>query len=371
MKLSKRVQSLVLVSMLGASMLTGCSNTKSDSEVKGDSSSSDYTIKLGYYNCDHMTAAPVAVEAGIYEELGLKVEALGNGKVPEAMAAGQMDAGYIGTRGLVGAIPKGSPIVVAANNHKGGSEYLVVANDVEKPEDLIGQKIASDPDGDLLWTTDYGPETGLPVDSSKYEVVNIDSSKDAYLALKTGQIKAFSTCDPWGSVAEYEGVGKIIASTQYKEEATGKEYNCCSFSLNTKFIEQHPDLAEKMVLAHTKAIEYIYTNPVHAAKIFAKAYSVDEEVALMTIYKKTVGEGRTLTWTITGEEYKNNLAMYEENKALEEVPSYEQVVNEEILKNCGANDFDKFIKEKVDTVFPEGMSYEDWKVKAMEIDGQN
>lgn len=367
MKISKKIQALILVGTIGATFLTGCSSSKTDDKDSAKSDS-DYTIKLGYYNCDHMTAAPVAVEAGIYEELGLKVEAVGNGKVPEAMAAGQMDAGYIGTMGLVGAIPKGSPITVAANNHKGGSEYLVVANDIKKPEDLIGKKIASDPEGDILWTTDFGPETGLPVDNSKYEVVNMDSSKDAYLALKTGQISAFSTCDPWGSVAENDGVGRIISSTKYKEESTGKEFNCCSFSLNKNFIKDHPDLAEKLVLAHTKAIEYIYTNPVESAKIFAKAYSVDEEVALMTIYKKTVGEGRTLTWSISGDEYKNNLAMYEENKAFDEIPSYEEVVNEEILKSCGADDFDKFIKEKVDNVFPKGMSYKEWKEKAMEID---
>lgn len=370
MKLSKKVQSLLLVSVIGGSLMSGCSNSK-DTKVDSAKGSEDYTIKLGYYNCDHMTAAPVAVEAGIYKDLGLKVETVGNGKVPEAMAAGQMDAGYIGTKGLVGAIPKGSPIVVAANNHKGGSEYLVASNDIKDPKDLIGKKIAADPDGDLLWTTDYGPQTGLPVDSSKYECVNIDSSKDAYLAMKTGQIKAFSTCDPWGSVAEFEKTGKIIATSKYKEESTGKEYNCCSFALNTNFIKEKPELAEKLVLAHTKAIEYIYTNPVESAKIFAKAYSVDEEVALMTIYKKTVGEGRTLTWKITGDEYKNNLALYKEHKALEEIPTYEQVVNDKLLKSCGADDFDKFIKEKVNPVFPEKMNYEDWKAKAMEIDGKN
>ena len=91
----------------------------------------------------------------------------------------------------------------------------------------------------------------------------------------------------------------------------------------------------------------------------------------MTIYKKTVGEGRTLTWKITGDEYENNLNMYKDNKALEEIPDYDKVVNDKLLKSCGADDFDKFIKEKVDPVFPKGMSYEDWKAKAMEIDGQN
>lgn len=369
MKISKKVKSLVALGAISTLVLTGCSS-KDEKKEASKKSDSDYTVKLGYYNCDHMTAAPVAVDAGIYKDLGLNVEAVGNGKVPEAMAAGQMDAGYIGTKGLVGAIPKGSPIVVAANNHTGGSEYLVVAKDVKDPKELIGQKIASDPANDLLWTTDFGPETGLPVDASKYQVVNMDSSKDAYLALKTGQIKAFSTCDPWGSLAEKEGVGKIISTTQFKEKNTGKDYNCCSFSLNTNFVKEHPDLAKKMVLAHTKAIEYIYTHPVKAAKIFAKNYNVDEEVALMTIYKKTVGEGRTLTWKIDGDEYKNNLQMYKDNKSFEEIPDYNKVVNDELLKSCGADDFDKFIKEKVNPVFPEGMSYEQWREKAMEIDGQ-
>lgn len=367
MRLAKKIQALGLIGMLSISILTGCSSSgeKGKEDGKGNS---DYTIKLGYYNCDHMTAAPVAEAVGIYKELGLNVETVGNGKVPEAMAAGQMDAGYIGTRGLVTAIPKGSPIVVAANNHSGGSEYLVVSNDIKDNKELLGQKISTNMDGDFLWQSDFGPETGLPADSSKYEIVNMDSSKDAYLAFKTGQIKAFTACDPWGSIAEYEGTGKIVSSTKFKEENRKEEYNCCSFSLNKNFIKEHEDLAEKLVLAHTKAIQYIYTNPIESAKIFAKYYNVEEEVALMTIYKKTVGEGRTLTWKVSGNEYKNNLKMYEEYKVLEEIPLYDEVVDTSLLEKCGAEDFDKFIKEKVDTVFPEGMSYEDWKLKAEEVD---
>ncbi|MBS5788457.1 MAG: ABC transporter substrate-binding protein [Clostridioides difficile] len=365
MSKSKKVKALLLVTVLGTSVLTGCSSKK-EAAKNGD----DYTITVGYYNCDHMTAAPVGVKAGIYEDLGLKVKTLGNGKVPEAMAAGQMDAGYIGTGGLAGAIPKGSPIVVAANNHSGGSEYLIVSNDIKDPKDLVGQKIAGDPDNDTLWQTDYGPEAGIPAKSSEYDCVDMESDKDAYLAFKTGKIKAFTSCDPWGSVAEFEGTGKIIASTQYKEKSTGKQYNCCSFSLNKNFIKEHPELAKKLVLAHTKSIEYIYTNPVKAAKIFAEDYNVEEEVALMTIYKKTVGEGRTLTWKITGDEYKNNLEMYKEYKKMDKVPTYDEVVDKSLLDSCGADDFDAFIKEKVDPVFPQGMSYKDWKAKAMEMDEQ-
>lgn len=359
MKLNKRFGALSLCAIMSLSMLSGCGKSGNEETAVKD----DYAITVGYYNCDHMTAGPVAEAAGIYKELGLNVTTVGNGKVPQAMAAGQMDAGYIGTRGLVASIPKGSPIVVAANNHLGGSEYLVVSNEIKDVKDLVGKKLAVDMEG-FLWKTDYAPATGLPVDPSNYELVEIDSSADTYLAMKTGQIQAFETCDPWGTIAEQEGTGRIVASTQYKEKSTGKQYNCCSFSLNTNFIKEHPELAEKLVLAHTKAIEYIYTNPVEAAKIFAKYYNVDEEVALTTIYKKTVGEGRTITWKVTGQEYKNNLEMYKEYNAVEDIPEYDEIVDLSILEKCGADDFDQFIKEKVDPVFPIGMDYETWKEKA-------
>ena len=356
---TKKVSALIMAGILAMTAMSGCTG-------KEEAAADDYAITVGYYNCDHMTAGPVAEAAGIYKELGLNVTTVGNGKVPEAMAAGQMDAGYIGTRGLTASIPKGAPIAVAANNHLGGSEYLIVSNEIKDVKDLVGKKIATNMD-DFLWKTDYGPESGLEVDASKYEIVNIDSSKDAYLSLKTGQIQAFTTCDPWGSLAESEGTGRIVASKQYKEEATGKEYNCCSFSINKNFAKEHPELAEKLVLAHTKAIEYIYTNPAEAAKIFAKYYNIDEEVAMITIYKKTVGEGRTITWKVTGEEYKNNLQMYKDQSVMETVPSYEEVVDLTYLENCGADDFDTFIKENVDSVFPLGMDYATWKEKALSI----
>jgi NitT/TauT family transport system substrate-binding protein len=68
----------------------------SASDATAQTADKDYFIKLGYSNCDHMTAAPVGKDAGIFEELGLKVEVVGNTKVPEAMAGSQTYAGYIG-----------------------------------------------------------------------------------------------------------------------------------------------------------------------------------------------------------------------------------------------------------------------------------
>lgn len=110
--------------VLAAVTMALCLTVSARVQAKDDR---DYVIKLGYYNCDHMTAAPVAYDSGIFERLGLKVDITGTGQVPEAMAAAKMDVGYIGFVGMLQAIEKGSPMVTVANNHKGGSKYIVVA----------------------------------------------------------------------------------------------------------------------------------------------------------------------------------------------------------------------------------------------------
>ena len=333
---------------------------------KETASYKDYVVKLGYYNCDHMIAACVAKDAGIFDDLGLKVDVTGNGKVPEAMAAGQRDVGYIGTGPLFSGEIKGSPIMAVANNHSGGSFYLVAKNDIKDAKDVVGKKLAigSKPENNLSWV-EIAKDSDIPVDGSSYKPVDMAELKDKYLAFKTGKIDGYIACDPWGSMAEYENTGHILATY----EKSGDEWgDCYVYSMNKNFAKEHPDLAEKMILAHTKSIEYVYTHPLKAAKIFAENYNVPEEVALMTIYKKTVGEGRTLTWNINPEYVKHEINAQVSVHALEKAPNYDEVVNTDLLNKSKADNFDKFIKEKVDPVFPIGMSYEDWKAKAEKID---
>ncbi len=330
-------------------------------------SDSDYIIKLGYYDCDHMTAAPVAKEAGIFQKLGLKVDVTGTGKVPEAMAAGQMDVGYIGFNRMVRAIIKGSPMVAVANNHVGGSMYIVAKKEITKPQDLIGKKLGI---GNLpeknnenwIW---FAKVSDLPIEGKHYQCFSM-SDKDEYLALKTGHLDAFYTCDPWGSMAEYENTGHILF--KFGILPSGEWGICCPVVMNRTFLKEHPELAKKMIQAHSLAQQLIYTHPVKAADIFAKSYFVPKEVALMTIFKKTVGETRTLRWKFYRKGYEAQIQHQLWTGTLDAAPKYEEIVNPEYLTDSGVPDFDAFIKEKVEPIFPLGMSYVDWKKKAYEMD---
>jgi NitT/TauT family transport system substrate-binding protein len=146
MEKTARILMLLAVAAILLAVLSGCGGgekQRAQETAAGiPEKDRDYVVNLGYYNCDHMTAACIAKDTGIFDELGLKVNVTGNGMVPEAMAAGQMDAGYVGNSGSMRAYLKGAPIIVAANNHIGGSYYLVASNDITDPRQLIGKQLA-------------------------------------------------------------------------------------------------------------------------------------------------------------------------------------------------------------------------------------
>lgn len=329
-----------------------------------------YTINLGYYNCDHMAAASVGEYTGIYKALGLNVSVTGNGNVPEAMAAGQMDMAYCGWTTTLDAVKNDVPLFFAAENHTGGSEYLVVSKDIEKPEDLIGKSISigTDPETTNMNWVEWCGQLGIPKDSTKYETFAMSDS-DEYLALVSGDLDAYICCDPWGSMAEYSGVGKIMVRQDTdRPEGHG---TCCKVAMNYNFAKAHPALAERMLLAHTLCIQFMYEHPYYAAEIFSAYYNVPVEVAIMTFWRKFVDEGRTIRWDLNIDYMRNQLKTMQELGVRDDINTVnvEDYVDLSYFDNCGAKDFTEFIEENIDSVFPEGMDYDSFKAKALAIDG--
>lgn len=329
-----------------------------------------YKINLGYYNCDHMTAACVGEDTGIFKALGLNVTVTGNGNVPEAMSAGQMDMAYAGFTTTLNAVKNKVPLFIAAENHTGGAEYFVVSKDIEKPEDLLNKKISMGANAEtenLNWA-EWTEQLNIPRDTTYYENFSMSDS-DAYFAFKLGQLDGYGACDPWGSMAEYENTGKILKRQNTDREIDGHG-TCCKVCMNYNFAKAHPKLAERILLAHVMSIEYMYLHPYKAAEIFAENYNVPLEVGLMTLWKKLNEEGRTITWKLNREYVHNQMKTMKRLGIRDDINSLniDDYIDLSYFENSGAKDFDIFIKEQVDPIFPLGMSYEDWRAKAVEID---
>ena len=336
----------------------------------GQGKSADYVVKLGYYDCDHMAAAPIARDEGIYEKLGVKVEIFKGSTVLPAIAAGQMDVGYGNFFTVARAKLKGSPAFVAAHNHVGGAYYVVVGNHMkDDPKELVGKKIAlgTAPEKNSPWWYDYAVLKGIPVEGKHYQTYQM-GDREEYLALKTGQLDGALLCDPYASRAEHEKVGRILHT--FLQLPSGDEGVCCVLSMRKSFAEEHPELAKKMIIAHSLAIQLAYTRPLRAAEIFAADYDVPLEVGLMTIYKKTNQEGRTLTWDMHTEGFQRQAEHYVKIGYVESMPDMKELVESGVYDQARPVDFKSFIKEKVDPVFPLRMTYEDWKKKAYAMEGR-
>ena len=338
-----------------------------------------YTVQLLYYNCDHMTAGAIGKDLGLYKNLGMNVNVTGNGNVPTAFAAGQGDVGYVGVGTAETAAVAGvTSLVCVADNFLGGSYYLVVANyiDVTVPSQLWGKKLAIGDKPEInnsSWVA-IAQSLGLPIQGNNYQTVTITGDSNKYLALAAGQIDGYTCCDPWGSMAVYNKVGKIMGT--FLDTLPGQaKADCCCLTMNKNFISAHPTLASKMVLAHTQAEEAMYIHPVKSAVSFAKNYGVPLEVAMMTLYNKTNKEGRMMSWDMhTAPDLITRLdSTFNYYKSIgmlsyQTLAPAKSFVDSSLLDACGADDFKTFIKTQVDPVYPLGMSYTDWYNKALATD---
>lgn len=405
MKSNKRIVCLILVFSLLAGVLSACSTSEEGqaSQVEHDSKYADLVkvdydainealpqlteeemkkvVEVGYRDCDHMIAGPIGDAAGIYDNLGIKYNLTQTGQVYEAMAAGKMDCAYMGVTSLIRSIYKGAPICISSGNHTGGSWYLVARNDIDDPTELIGGKLAIGGSAEMSpgWHS-VSSQVGIPAEASNYEVFEM-SDRDEYFAFTAGQLDAFTCCDPWGSYAEYEGIGTMLATDwgASKGMAEGKDAGiCCVFGFNTDFIEKYPNLTTRLMYAHILSVQYMYLHPYRAAEIFADAFDIPVEVALRTIWVKATQEGRTITWEMYPENYAVFLEQYEKYNIPEdarpplELDNLDKVWNRKQMEEAmavGAEKFEDFIKEKVDPIFPLGISFEEFLEVAKEIEG--
>ena len=376
--MKKRLVSVLLVMALLVPTVTACHDSSKDSQATkdvqatgydpeeaakkfdfGELSDEDknYTIEMGYNNCDHMVGAIIGEKAGIYKALGLNVNVTKSGETLKALTSGAMDVGYTGIEGAIRAVNQGAPFSMAAANHMGGSRYLVVSNDITEPSQLVGKTISmtAEPEINPEWLT-WSEKLGIPADASSYNIVSM-GGQDAMFALKAGQIDAFTCCDPYASIAEFEGFGHIMGigwgGANVDSDATADTWGlCCIYAMSNDFKEKHPELARRLVYAHEMALEYMYTHPYNAAMMFADGFDVDPYVALRTIYMKTVAEGRTITWHFSEKNIENFENYYTQYPQIpeEEIPRVSDVskfMTTDISKDAGVDDFDEFIKKNV------------------------
>jgi NitT/TauT family transport system substrate-binding protein len=235
-------------------------------------------VRIAYLQSDiHHLPCWVALEKGLYEKEGVKVEVAGIFKAgPELMsafAAGALDIGFVGVAPATTAVAnKTAKVVVLAQVNTEGSAIVVKKEgEIQSIPELVG-KIAVIPGHSTV--QDFLFRKALfkfktPADQVKIMVLK---PPEMIGALRTDQTDAFIAWEPYPAKAVTMGVGRILAFSR----DIWKDHPCCVLAADKKFLEAEPEKAKGVVRGHVKAIDFIHQHREEAIKIGVKYTGMDE-----------------------------------------------------------------------------------------------
>ncbi len=235
-------------------------------------------VRIAYLQSDiHQLPCWVALEKGLYEKEGAKVEVAGIFKAgPELMSAftaGALDMGYVGVAPATTAVAnKAARVILLAQVNTEGSSIVVKKDGrIQSVADLAGKTVAV-PGHATVQDTLFRKALSKSKLSAEQVKIMVLKPPEMIEALRTDQIDAFVAWEPYPAKAATMGVGRSIATSR----EIWKDHPCCVLAADEKFLERHPDQARAVVRAHMKAIDFIRQNPEEAVKVGVKYTGMDE-----------------------------------------------------------------------------------------------
>jgi NitT/TauT family transport system substrate-binding protein len=213
----------------------------------------------------------IAAEMGYLAQLGVKYEFVktGEASVHELIATGKLDASVGMLPNTVLFLDQGVDFRVALGNHTGCLQIVVPKNsDINDVADLRGKKIGVPGMGSsgriFAQRVLLSAGVGATADNLEVEFLAFTGSELA-MALENKLVDAISCNDPNASKIVASGLGRTLIANasdpRYKDEY------CCVTVMGSKFVEEHPVAAERLVKALKMAGEYIEAHPEETAKI--------------------------------------------------------------------------------------------------------
>lgn len=183
----------------------------------------------------------------------------------EAIFARALDVTYIGPSPVLNAYgkSKGTELRILSGAANGGSALVVrPAANINTPADFKGKKIATPQLGNTqdiqlrAWLSD----NGIKVTQTGGDAIVLPTQNPDQLALFIkGEIDAVWTVEPWVSRLELEAGGKIFVED--------KGTFATLLASSAAFVTERPELAKKLVAAHSELTDWIKQHPAEAREL--------------------------------------------------------------------------------------------------------
>ncbi|MCU1381043.1 MAG: aliphatic sulfonates family transporter, periplasmic ligand-binding protein [Acidimicrobiales bacterium] len=226
------------------------------------------TLRLGYFpNLTHGSAI-VGVEKGFFKQ------ALGSNKLSlttfnagpaatEALLSGAIDATYIGPNPAINAYVKSKAIKIISGSASGGALF-VVGEGVGSAAELKGTKIATPQLGGTqdvaarYWLKTKGLKTTTN-GGGDVSIVPQDNGQTLD-AFKSHAIAGAWVPEPWATrILQEAGAARVLVDER-SLWPQGK-FVTTHLIVSTKFLKEHPDVVNQLLVGQIRANQYIHTNP--------------------------------------------------------------------------------------------------------------
>lgn len=232
----------------------------------------DVKIRVAYHASLQGATTVVALEKGFFKKHGLDVEAtrFASGKdQAQAILSRSVDIGAIGYIPFIVGVAKGGDYSgVGINTYYGGSQRIMVRKDspVKTLADLRGKKVGSNigTSTTTIFVSKVMPGAGLK--EGDYALVNL-ATKDQVSALATGQVDAIVALDPFGAIAEQQGIARAIFSMKTIDNPPS------IYAVTNEFRRKHPEHVVRFLRAIDETNRYIKENFDEAVALYQQSYT--------------------------------------------------------------------------------------------------
>lgn len=224
----------------------------------------------------------IAKESKIYEKNGLDVELIllrGSGQTSQAIIAGSIFASPVTLTQVMLADLNGADLTTLAHTVPGVQSKLLVKQEIKRPEDLKGKKVATSSLGSLgdflnrHIMRKYGLDPGRDV-----VWLSIGTPPERLQALVSGGVDAADLSYP--SDVQGERLGYRVLWDARREVV----YPSMSVVTRRKNVLEDRDTVMRMVRSHVEAIAYLKKNRDFSLKVLAKYLRTSDKELLEGSY---------------------------------------------------------------------------------------
>jgi NitT/TauT family transport system substrate-binding protein len=224
----------------------------------------------------------IAKEAKIYEKYGLDVELIlvkGSGQTSTAILGGSLFAAPVAVPQVMMAMLAGADLVNIAHTVPGVQSKLLVKQEIQRPEDIKGKRIATSSLGslgDFLFKYIIRKNGMDPIRDVTW--LSIGTPPERLQALSSGRVDAADLSYP--TDVQAQRMGYRILWDARKEVV----YPSMSIVTRRKTVQEDRDTVMRMLKAHIEGIAYFKTHKEFSMKVLSKYLRTNDQELLEGSY---------------------------------------------------------------------------------------